>query len=172
MSSGTDTVLLGRISGLFGVRGWLKVYSYTEPPAAIFDYALWYLGDNASPMRVCHHRKQGRGLVVQLAADDAPPIEDRDVAAALVGLDVRVAREALPSLPDDQVYWADLLGCRVVTRDGVDLGRVDGLMDTGEHPVLVVENDRQRLIPFVRGPVVDSVDTGEGRIVVDWDPEF
>lgn len=172
MSSGTDTVLLGRISGLFGVRGWLKVYSYTEPPAAIFDYSLWYLGDNASPMRVCHHRKQGRGLVVQLAADNATPIEDRDAAAALVGLDVRVARKALPPLPDDQVYWADMLGCRVITREGVDLGRVDRLMDTGEHPVLVVENGRQRLIPFVRGPVVDSVDTGAGRILVDWDPDF
>lgn len=173
MSRGTGRVLLGRIHGLFGVRGWVRVYSYTAPPENILDYPLWYVGhaDGWHPMRPVDGRRHGKGLVVRLAPEDGEPIADRDAAAALMGRDIAVPREDLAPPPAGEYYWTDLIGLRVVSRDGDELGVVANVMDTGAHGVLVVEGERERLIPFVTGAIVESVDLAAGRITVDWHPD-
>ena len=162
-------VVLGRISGLFGVRGWVKVFSATDPRTNILNYPVWHLelaGGERRACRLSDGRAQGRGVVALLEGFD-----DRDRSAALVGAEIAVPREQLPETGDDEYYWTDLEGLRVVTVDGCELGRVAGLFPTGSNDVMVVKGERERLIPFIDGAVV-GVDRGQGVISVDWDPEF
>jgi len=160
-------LVVGRVSGLYGVRGWVKVFSETEPRDNILTYQPWYLGAEHNPRGLVAGRSQGKGLVARLEG-----CEDRDQAAALVGLAISIHRSQLPRLRADEFYWADLVGLNVETLDGTLLGRVDRLFATAANDVLVVEGDRERLLPFVRDRVIKDVDLGQGRIRVDWDPEF
>ena len=167
-----DAVLVGRIVGLYGVRGWIRVRSFTEPPENIFCYAPWTLawdGPQAASAEfaLADKRRHGKGLVAQLAG-----IEDRDAAAGLVGADVWVDRQQLGSPDAGHWYWSDLVGLAVETRDGIPLGTVEQLLATGANDVLVVAGDRRRLIPFVTGSVIDTVDLDGRRIVVEWEPDF
>lgn len=166
-------ILLGRIQGLFGVRGWLKVYSYTDPPANILSYPNWHLRRPDAPdwrqMRLVHGHKQGKGLVAQLAPNNAGPLPNRDVAAAFLGADIAVDHAALPKPPRDQVYWTDLIGCQVKTLQGALLGWVVDMMDTGAHGVMVIEGEQQHLVPFVRGPIVQAIDLDAALITIDWE---
>lgn len=164
-------VLIGRIVGLHGVQGWLKIESWAEPRVRIFDYQPWLIG-KAPGMETkvsgATGRPQGKGMVAQL-----PGVDDREQAAALVGNDIYVAREQLPAAAEGEYYWVDLEGLEVVTTEGVALGRVSHLFATGANDVVVVRNgERERLIPFIQGSYVRSVDLSAGRMVVDWDPEF
>jgi 16S rRNA processing protein RimM len=113
-------------------------------------------------------RSQGKGMVAQL-----PGVDDREQAAALIGNDIYLSREQLPAPAKDEYYWVDLEGMEVVTTEDVKLGRVSHLFATGANDVVVVrDGERERLIPFVQGSYVRSVDLSAGRMVVDWDPEF
>ncbi len=171
MSAAGRRVVVGRIVGLFGVQGWLKIESWTEPRTQIFRYQPWLL--SAAPgeeteVKGVKGRPQGKGLIAQM-----PGIDGRDAAAALVGLDIYVSREQLPPPGKDEYYWVDLEGLEVVTTENVVLGRISHLFATGANDVVVVrDGERERLIPFVQGSYVRSVDLSGGRMVVDWDPEF
>jgi len=101
-----------------------------------------------------------------------PGIEDRDAAQALAGAEIYVPRSRMPKPQPGEYYWVDLEGLEVVNREGVSLGRVSHLFDTGSNQVLVVHSDRERLIPFIEGDFVLGVDFGAGRIDVDWDADF
>jgi 16S rRNA processing protein RimM len=163
-------LLLGRIVGLFGVDGWLKVESYTEPRTRIFKYRPWLLRSAAGDRELegAKGRAQGKGIVASL-----PGIADRDAAAALVGTEIWIPRSALPKPKPGEYYWADLEGLDVVTIDGRPLGTVSHLFATGANDVLVVrDGDRERMIPFVPGQFVQAVDLDARRLTVDWDPDF
>ena len=165
--TGSRMLVIGRISGLYGVRGWVKVFSETDPRDNILNYQPWYLGASRDPRRLAEGKRHGKGLVVRLES-----CEDRDQAAALVGQEVAVRRDQLPPPAPDEFYWADLEGLSVETLDGVGLGWVERLIPTAANDVLVVAGDRERLLPFVWDQVVRDVDFELGRIRVDWDPEF
>ncbi|MBP1475085.1 ribosome maturation factor RimM [Frateuria sp. MAH-13] len=171
MDTAGRRVLVGRIVGLYGVQGWLKIESWTEPRTQIFKYQPWLLEKapgEAMEVGGINGRPQGKGLICQL-----PGVDDREAAAALVGLDIHVARELLPPPAKGEYYWVDLEGLEVVTTEGVSLGRVSHLFATGANDVVVVrDGTRERLVPFVQGTYVRSVDLSGGRMVVDWDPEF
>lgn len=167
-------VVLGHVHGLFGVKGQIKVYSYTRPIEAILEYACWWLGQGEQwqPYQLLNGRFQGKTLVAQLAMRHEQPIVGRDEAAALLGLDIAVERSDMPDPPPGQHYWFDLVGLYVQTRQGVALGRVSGMMETGANDVLVVAGDRERLIPFVMGEFVQAIDWPSNTMTVDWDPDF
>lgn len=160
---------MGRVSGVYGVRGWLRVRSDCEPVEQLLSYTPWQMKTATGwQNHVLEDGKvHGHGLVAKLAN-----IDDREQARALVGIDIAVDRSQLPALAEDEFYWNDLIGLGVVTRDGEQLGRVSGLMQTGTNDVLVVSGDRERLIPFIREQVILVVDAQAGRIEVDWDPDF
>ncbi len=165
-----DYIVVGRISGLYGVRGWVKVFSHTQPRENILTYASWYLKKQgtwaASDLET--GRVHGKGVVAKLKGCD-----DRDAAAALMGCDIAIRRDQLPQAAPGEYYWADLEGLRVINLDGVALGVVDHLLETGANDVLVVrEGGTERLIPFVQGLFVKSIDLETGEMIVDWDPEF
>jgi 16S rRNA processing protein RimM len=162
-------VILGRISGVFGVNGWIKVHSSTDPREGIAGFETWILrsGDDERTVEVESGRQHGRTVVVKLKT-----IDDRDQATALVGADIAVERQALAACEPGEYYWTDLEGLEVVTVQGETLGRLEYLLETGGHDVMAVEGERQRLIPFVQGQVVREVSLERGVIVVEWDSTY
>ncbi|MGJ8694270.1 MAG: ribosome maturation factor RimM [Thalassotalea sp.] len=167
---------LGKVGAVYGIKGWLKIHSFTDIPDAIFDYAPWSikLGENTQSLTVTDWRKHNNGLIAKVAG-----IEDRDQAQRLVGFEISVSSEDLPALPEGDFYWKDLIGMQVVTSNGYSLGVVSDLMETGANDVLVVKanfNDgfgkKERLIPYLMDQVVIAVSPENKQIEVDWDPGF
>ncbi len=171
-----ESILVGRISGLFGVQGWLKVYSWMRPPQQIFDFKDWWLADEeadqadqaviGSRHKVLDARIHGKGLVVQLQ-----DCEDRDQAASLVNRKIYVAKESFPVLEDGEYYWHQLIGLEVRNQDQVVLGVVENMLETGANDVLELKGERQRLLPYIPS-VVLVVDLEKRQILVDWDLAF
>jgi|TARA_B110000263_G_C14992139_1_gene366472 16S rRNA processing protein RimM len=162
-------ILLGYISGLMGVKGWIKVHSYTHPRENITEFKHWILilGDVEHVMDVESGRKQGRTIVAKFCG-----INDPDEAKFFVGAKIFVCREDLSDCEPGEYYWADLEGLEVRTKEDELLGHVDSLIATGEHDVMVVVGERERMIPFVRDKVICEVDFSLGVIIVDWDSTY
>ena len=170
MTEATDKrVELGRVSGVFGIKGWVKVHSETRPREEIGEYGVWWLqsGGEWQAFEVEASRLQGSTVVAKLEG-----VDDRNAAEALKGCRISVREEDLPDLEPGEFYWRDLVGLKVVTLEGDDLGKVDRLMETGANDVLVVKGERERLIPFTPGIAIQDVDIQAGVIKVDWDPGF
>lgn len=162
-------ILLGRVAGDFGVRGELKLLSWTDPRDAIFRYQPWILRAGHAERVVSGVRGRDTG---KLVIASFPGVENREQAEALKGAEIWVLRSQLPEPKPGEYYWVDLEGLAVRNVEGVDFGRVSHLFDTGANPVLVAVGDRERLIPFVTDQYVKSVDFDAGVVVVDWDPDF
>lgn len=165
----SERVIVGRLAGVYGVKGWLRLESYTQPLDNVFSYAPWWLcrEDEAVEADVVEGRAHGKGFIVKLNG-----VDDRDAAALMVGREIAVERENLPTLDEGEYYWSDLIGLQVATVDGVALGRVEKMLETGANDVMVVSGDRERLIPYLLERVVRSINLDTGTIVVDWDADF
>jgi len=169
-----DAIEVGRVLGAWGVKGWFKVQPFASDPQALFSSKRWYLrppdGPGVAPpplLKITQSREHG-GLVVASAQE----VPDRNAAEALKGARVFVGRASFPTAGTDEYYWVDLIGCQVFNREGVALGRVEDLLDTGAHSVLrVLHGDTERLIPFVAA-YIDAVDLPARRITVDWGPDY
>jgi 16S rRNA processing protein RimM len=162
-------ISVGKISGVFGVKGWVKVFSFTDPRENILTYSPWLLkkGDQTKAVNVVDGQLQGKTIVAQLCG-----INDRDQAASLMGCDIFISRDQLPKTAKGEYYWSELIGLNVETVDGVQLGVVDSLLETGANDVIIVQGERERVIPFLQGQTIINVDLDAGKIIVDWDPEF
>jgi 16S rRNA processing protein RimM len=160
-------VILGKIGAPFGVRGWVKVTSYTDPPEGIAGYGDWLLiqGSTQRPVRVLEWKTAGRGLAVRLEG-----VDDRDQAQRLTHAEIGVDREALPATEPGEFYWDDLVGMEAVNGEGQALGTVDGFLELPAHPVLVLKGDRERLVPLVRERLL-KVDVEARRLTLDWHPD-
>lgn len=175
MTQTSQETVIGRITSVFGVKGWLKVFSYTDPKEGILNYRDWtlLLDGKRIPMKLEDGRRQGQGIVVRLKG-----IDDRDLARSYCGAEIRVPTEQLPELPEGEFYWHQLEGLEVITIGGECLGKVHHLLETGSNDVLVVRatpasiDQRERLIPYLPDQVVRDVDLPASRLVVEWDPEF
>ena len=159
---------MGRIAAPFGIKGWIKVQPYSEDPGTLMDFASWRVGrgDQQRQYGVEEIQEHGNALAAKLEG-----INDRDQAFALRGLEVSVPRSALPPPEKDEFYWADLIGLLAINHQGMELGRVESLMETGAHDVLVVKGKREHLIPFIAA-FVGKVDMAAGRIEVDWGEDY
>ncbi len=159
---------MGRIGAPFGVKGWVKIQPYSEDPGALMDFESWRVGRGKQHAHygVEAIQDHGNALVAKLAG-----IDDRDAAYALRGQEISVARCELPAPEENEFYWSDLIGLTVINREGVELGKVANLMETGAHDVLVVKGEREHLIPFVAA-FVGKVDLGGGTIEVDWGEDY
>jgi len=164
------TITVGRLHGAFGVRGELKLESFTVPETAILRYQPWTLRDAQGRERVvegARGRAGAKGLVVTV-----PGVEGREAAEAMRGTDVLVPRSALPPPAPGEYYWVDLEGLRVRNLEGVDFGIVSHLFSTGANDVLVARGERERMIPWRAPDYIRSVDFDAGMVTVDWDADF
>ncbi len=163
---------MGRINAPFGVKGWVKIKPFTETLDTLLDYPEWQIGKGGQWRKVDVEDATLHGdfIVAKLAG-----CNDRDAAFALRGQEIAVDREELPDTGEGEYYWEDLIGLAVVNRDGVELGKVSSLMETGAHDVLVVKGEKEVskeiLIPFVEVYVL-NVDLAQGRIEVDWGLDY
>lgn len=184
MASVCRRIPVGRLISVYGVKGWLKVLSYTEPPENLFRYQPWLLCTetdtttllDTETLSLEEWRSHNKGFVAKIAG-----VGDREQAKCLCGLDIAVDHTHFPPLSANQYYWYQLQGLSVVTQfndDEVQLGFVRELMPTGANDILVVEADavsvdqRERLIPYVVDRHVKRVDLEKGIIYVEWDPNF
>ncbi|WP_082191371.1 ribosome maturation factor RimM [Cellvibrio sp. pealriver] len=179
MSAESNLVNVGRITAVYGVKGWVKVHSYTDPEENLFEYHPWFIKTKhgVKKIEIDDARPHGDAFVAHIVG-----VDDRDLAAQYTAADIAVERELLPELDDGEYYWSQLEGLVVFTQfDGGErqrLGVISKLMETGANDVLVVAADaesidrRERLIPYVPEQFVLSVDLDAGEMLVDWDPEF
>ncbi len=167
-------VELGKLVGVWGVKGWVKLHSYTRNRADISQYKVWYLQKPRSkvepvPIEVLNCREQGQGIVAQLEG-----VDDRDQAAAMSGQVIFVKQSDLPKLPEGEFYWQQLIGLTVSSSEAV-IGRIDSILETGANDVLVCNNVEEGkadvLIPYT-DEIILEVDVNAGTMLVDWDPNF
>jgi 16S rRNA processing protein RimM len=186
-----DAIEVGRIVDAWGLKGWIKVQPFADDPQALFSSRRWFLlpsekpgparpatGIAAIPSLLKITQAKDHGDVVVALAQEVP---DRTAAEALRGARVFIGRASFPSAGPDEFYWVDLIGLDVVNREGVALGRVVGLIDTGPHSVLRVApvevahganaQEAERLIPFV-GAYVDEVSLERRLVTVDWGLDY
>lgn len=166
---GHKNIVLGQVSGVFGVKGWIKVKSFTSDKKNILRYKTWQLEQNGRTIsyRLEAGQEHGKGLIAKLES-----IDDREAAAKLFQANIIVAREALPKLPKGEYYWSDLQGLQVLNMDGKVYGIVDYLFETGANDVMVVKGEKEILIPFVQDEFIKEIDLEHKRIRVDWPEEL
>ena len=162
-------IKVGKVSGVFGIKGWLKIFSYTADKENILDYSPWLLkkADSDKLLKVIDGAVQGKAVIALLEG-----INDRDQASSLLGYDIFIDYQQLPKIAEDEYYWSQLIGLNVINTSGVQLGVVDSLLETGANDVLIVKGERERAIPFIQGQSVVTIDLLTGNMIVDWDPEF
>lgn len=173
-----DAIEVGRVLGAWGVKGGIKVKPFSSDPQALFSSKRWFLEPSeAKPghqvpslLRVASAREQGDAVVATIH-----DLTDRDLAQALAGARIFVARSSFPTPDEDEFYWVDLIGLEACNRADVVLGRIVGLVETGPHCVLRVQpaDDKAEeiLIPFVAA-YVDRVDLAGRSVHVDWEADY
>jgi len=159
-------IIIGKVTGVYGVRGWIKVLSYTRPKENIFNYRSWWLGQDRQWLEYTldQGKIHGKGLIANLH-----DVTDRDRACELMDADIAIAREQLPELDGDHYYWCDLIGLEVINQKDEVLGTVIEVTETVANDVLIVEGAQRWLIPFVRDVYVIDVNLERASIRVDWD---
>ena len=163
-------ILIGKISSPHGIKGWVKVISYTDPIENILSYKKWMIDyeERQTTFSLEETRIQGRKVIVKLEG-----IDDRNSAETLNNKEIAVSRSYLPILEKNTFYWDDLLDLTVMDEKGKELGKVDSLFETGSNDVLVIldENKERFLVPFIMEEVVKKVDLVKRLISIDW-PEI
>ena len=175
MNTSTQVIRLGSINGSHGIKGWVKVFSETDPRTAILDYTPWILrkGRSEKKIEVLDGQQSGKRLVVSLEG-----IDSRNLAEELIGSEIFVEKTALPALEEGAYYWHQLEGLKVQNSSGDVFGVIDHLLETGANDVMVVRacegsvDSKQRLIPYVEGNVVLSIDLDVGLMIVDWEADY
>ena len=175
MSAANEKLIIGKVSGAYGVKGWVKVFSETDPREGITTYNPWYVRKDGQgewrEVQVEHSKRQAKTIVAKLAG-----IDDRDAALCLTGAAIAIRPDQLQALDEDEYYWRDLIGLRVVNREGIELGAVLRLIETGANDVLVVgtggRGGKEHLVPWTPGEAIVDVDLERGSIRVDWDADF
>jgi 16S rRNA processing protein RimM len=162
-------ITVGKITGWYGIQGWVKVYSYTKPITNILTYSPWQLCQQGQwqTVTVAEGRMQGKGLVARFES-----CQDRDQAARFLGAEIAIQRDQLPSTEAGEYYWTDLVGLTVINTEGITLGQIDHLLETGANDVLVVKGTQERLIPFLLERVVLEIDLSKRLMRVDWEIDF
>ena len=165
-------ILVGHIQGVFGIKGWLKIFSHCRPKEQILDYLSWELRapKGAEAFELQEGKPHGGGIIAKLKY-----VDDRTHAETLKGSEIWVAKSTLSELSDDEYYWFELEGLQVNNLQGELLGSVARLMETGANDVLVVKDEHTKqeiLIPYVKEQVIKQVDIRNKTITVDWLKEY
>jgi 16S rRNA processing protein RimM len=161
-------VVMGRVSAPHGIKGWIKVQPFTQKMDGLLGYPEWWLARDGEWRQ---HRIAESVVHGTLVLARVEGCSDREAAAALKGAEVAIPRRLLPENREGEYYWSDLLGIEVLNRRGERLGRVAKVLETGANNVLVLEGEKERLVPFVDN-VILNVDLARGCLSVDWELDY
>ncbi len=161
-------VVMGQISAPYGIKGWVKIRPFTDALDSLLDFQSWWMGSEGSWRRIEVFEASLHGKSIVASIEGCP---DRNVAERLKGQQIAVPRSALPETGEDEYYWADLVGLKVVNLEGVELGRIENIIGTGANDVLEVRDGKIRLIPFVKRHVLE-VDLDAKLVRVDWGVDY
>lgn len=166
MTTDTDYIVVGKLGTTYGIKGWVKILSYTEIMANILEYNPWYIedGDRWKLIKVEDGREHGKSVVVKLAGYNNP-----EEARLLAGKKIAILRSQLPALAKDEYYWDELKGLTVIDQHGDKLGEVVYLIATGSNDVLVVKGEKEHAIPYLWDKVIKDINLAERTIHVNWD---
>ena len=176
MSKQDEKIVMGKFGATYGIRGWLKVFSYTDNAESIFDYSPWYVNQKGKwvEFKVESWKRHNKGMVCKLEG-----FEVREDAHLLTNFEIAIDPASLPELSEEEFYWRVLFGMQVVTTIGYELGVVTDMLETGSNDVLVIKanlkdafGQKERLVPYLEEQVIKKVDREAQRIEVDWDPGF
>ncbi len=171
MSLQDTHIQLGAIQGVFGIKGWLKIYSFCRPKEQILDYSIWKLKTTVGveDYGLQEGKLHGNGIIAKLHN-----LNDRTQAEKLIRAEIWVDRNEMPELAEEEFYWFQLEGLNVITMEGDSLGRLKSMMETGANDVMVVvDADKQEiLIPYIREQVIKQVDLDKNTITVDWQKDY
>lgn len=158
-------VLIGKIIGVYGIKGWVKVLSYTRPKDNILNYEIWLVGSDAEQIEqnVTDCKRHGKGIIAKLQT-----VDDREQARLLTGSDIYIRRSQLPELATGEYYWHELMGLSVVDQYQKNLGTITDILETGGNDVFVITGDKRRLIPWVMGIYIKEIDLDSEQVRVDW----
>ena len=172
-----DYILLGEISGVSGLKGWVKVFSHTSPRLQITEYKQWFLqkkgSDQWQSVKLKGGKAQGKNIIASIEG-----VQYRDQAEALIGSKIAVSSDQLEKLSEGEYYWKDLIGLDVENTEGDKLGKIDWLFNTGSNDVITVKGKdadgekKEHLIPYIMDDYVISVSLSDSLMVVNWDPDF
>lgn len=160
----TDRVCVGAVTGSFGVRGEARIKSFCADPTAIGDYGPLSSEDGSRQFNLTITRPVKGGFAVRLSG-----VKTKEEADALRGTRLYAPRDALPALPDDEFYHADLIGLSAVDTGGEELGQVHAVLNHGAGDLLELRKRGRKgtvLVPFTL-EIVPTVDLATGRIVID-----
>lgn len=169
-----ELLVIGKIVSVHGIRGEVKVFSFTDPIANLLEYRTWTLRREGEERQVelVKGRAQNKFLVAKLKG-----LDDREEARTFIGFEICVPLDSLPDLTDGEYYWYQLVGLKVIDQDGQLFGRIDHLLETGANDVMVIKpctgslDDRERLLPYTDQCVL-AVDLQAGEMRVEWDADF
>ena len=161
-------LLVGKINGFFGLQGWVKVFSYTNPRTNILNYSPWSIkvDGNFQSIDITSGREQSKTIVAHIKG-----IDNREDSQKFIGQDIYINKEQLPELTQGEYYWHELIGFDVINKDEEQLGTVDYFVETGANDVLVVKGKKEYWIPYIE-PFLVSIDSKNNKILVDWDKDF
>lgn len=162
-------IIVGKFGKPYGVHGWIKVNSFTIPETNILNFNHWFIlkQNNLTEIKIESIREQGQVIIVKL-----PHCLNPETARLYTNIDIYVDREEFPALSNDEYYWTDLEGLKVVNTENIEFGHVDHVLATGANDVLVVKSPtKERLIPYIKNVII-NVDLKAKVINVDWDEDF
>jgi len=170
MQNEPDFIVIGKLVGVYGIKGWFKILSFTRPRENIFTYSPWLIKQNGDwqGMQLSEGKPHGKGLIASIEE-----ITDIDEAMAFVGSEIAIKRDQLAEPKAGEYYWHDLINLQVINGQKEILGVVTELLETGANDVLVVEAGKQRyLIPYVKDVYIKDIDLEQGIMQVDWQTDY
>ncbi|MFP3029531.1 MAG: ribosome maturation factor RimM [Arsenophonus sp.] len=172
-----NSIALGKLGSAYGIRGWLRIFSFTEYTEDIFKYQPWFIqraGQWWQQLELEGWKHHNQDIIIKIKH-----IDDRNAANLMTNYKIIIDSEQLPELEDNEYYWKDLIGCQVITTKGYSFGYVQNLMETGSNDVLIIKANlkdafdiKERLIPFLDEQIIKNIDLTSKTIEVDWDPSF
>jgi 16S rRNA processing protein RimM len=167
-NSNNKRLLIGQINGLFGVQGWVKLFSYAHPRKNILSYQPWHIKVDGvwTTLDIVKGREQGKTIVAQLK-----DVDDREDSRRYIGVELYIEKSQLPQLAQGEYYWDELTGLEVINNQGIVLGTISYMVDTGANNVMVVNGKKEHWVPYIE-PFLISIDMDKRQILVDWDEDF
>lgn len=162
-------IIVGKLGKTHGVRGWLNLYSETQPAENILEYKplFWMTDSGWQEINATEIKPHGKNFLVHVAG-----IDNSEIAKKYTGKEIAILRDQLPNLKSDEFYWTDLEGLTVINQKNIELGVIDHLMETKANDVMVVIGKKKHLIPFIRNQVVIDIDLDAKVMHVNWDEDF